>query len=176
MDLNPFIAHDFFQPQPKRDSPPAAFILRMIAHDWGDEYLLKIVKHLRQAAGPGTYLLIQDNVLLYACPGEIYPEGVQLPAETIPPSPLLRNWGKSVPYLADILVSQVIIEILTTLTQYLVKVLSNLNGQERTLLQFHHILQKGGWNLREMRRAENIGLHLPLLIATPHIGVANAFI
>jgi hypothetical protein len=79
----------------------------MIAHDWSDEYLLKIIKQLRQTAGPETYLLIQDNVLLNACPGEIYPKGVRTPAEIIPPSPLLRNWGKSIPYLADILVSRV---------------------------------------------------------------------
>jgi hypothetical protein len=42
-----------------------------------------------------------------------------------------------------------------------------LNGQERTLLHFQNILKEGGWKLIEMKRAEEIGLHMPLLVAIP---------
>jgi len=147
-----FEVHDFFEPQPPRDKPPAIFLLRLISHDFSDPYLLKIIRNLRRSAGPDTRLLIQDLVLHHACAGEIVPESVRTSdsdESMIPPSPLLRNWGRTIPYLADILM------------------LNNLNGQERTLLQFQRVLKEGGWQLVEMKRAEAIGLHLPLLVAVP---------
>lgn len=109
LPLHPSISrspeHNIFSPQPTRSSPPAIFLMRMIAHDWGDESLSQIFRHLRDAAGLNTQLFIQDNVLLNACHGDLIPSDVKTSPKLIPPIPLLRNWGKSVPYLADIKVS-----------------------------------------------------------------------
>jgi hypothetical protein len=115
---HPNTVHNFFDPQPPRDHPPAIFLLRLISHDFSDSYLIKILSNLRRSAGPQTKLLIQDLILLHACPeteGESADPGlgvgsakghgqVKITGEPIPPLPLLRNWAKTGPYLADIMV------------------------------------------------------------------------
>lgn len=71
--------HDFFAPQPEMLSgagSPAAFILRVILHDWPDAFARRILLQLRRAAYEGngdgderqpTYLIIGDHLLPYAC-------------------------------------------------------------------------------------------------------------
>ncbi|KAF4547897.1 O-methyltransferase domain-containing protein 6 [Elsinoe fawcettii] len=55
-----FQPHDFFSPNPQ--SAPDFFLLRHILHDWPDAEARKIVKHLADAMGPNTKLLIYDSV------------------------------------------------------------------------------------------------------------------
>lgn len=79
--------------------------MRMILHDWSDEYCVKILKHIRAAAAPDSYLLIIDNVTSYAC-SEKASNLVNIPGVQgkLPPAPLLPNNGHAnvMGYLADI--------------------------------------------------------------------------
>jgi hypothetical protein len=68
-------------------------MMRFVLHDWSDEYCVKILRHLRDAASSETQLVIVDYIVSYAC---------SLPEQTyhIPgivqssfPSPLLPNHG-----------------------------------------------------------------------------------
>ena len=109
--------HDFFTPQPVHAALPAAFILRVICHDWPDAFARRILLQLRKAARDGgeggrpTYLVLGDHVLPYACAqaeegrgfddnGEVGGgEGVEDEAELRPLKgarwPLLANMGKA---------------------------------------------------------------------------------
>ncbi|KAI0954308.1 hypothetical protein AcV7_007575 [Taiwanofungus camphoratus] len=49
---------------------PAVFFLRVIAHDWPDAYVTRILLPLRRAAGPNTKLLLAEYVLPLACMDE----------------------------------------------------------------------------------------------------------
>lgn len=64
----------------------------MILHDWSDDYSVKILSSLRQAARPDTTLVIIDCILPYACPdaGETSIPGAAGPQA---PAPLLPNYG-----------------------------------------------------------------------------------
>lgn len=101
-------AHDMFTPQPEALRAPDLFVLRGILHDWSDTYAMKILKHLRAAAGPRTQLLIIDSVLRYACPPDPQrTETFKVPKLVEPPAPLLANMGgaASLHYAYDIVVS-----------------------------------------------------------------------
>lgn len=41
--------------------------MRHILHDWADSYCVKILRQLRDAAGPSTRLFDMDKVMPYAC-------------------------------------------------------------------------------------------------------------
>lgn len=58
-------AHDFFQPQPVQGA--AAYLLKSIIHDWSDSYATQILTRIREAAAPGSKLLVIDRILPYAC-------------------------------------------------------------------------------------------------------------
>lgn len=78
----------------------------MILHDWSDEYSIKILRHLRDAAGPETQLVVVDNIMSYACPASAPANRSDIPGTTSPalPPPLLSNCGLtgSLAYLTDI--------------------------------------------------------------------------
>lgn len=97
--------HDFFTPQPVQK--PSLFLLRMIMHDWSDEYSLKLLTQLRTVAGPDTQLLIVDNTIYYACEDTSIAHDIPGAAVSAPPAPLLTNNGVAgaQPYLADLHVS-----------------------------------------------------------------------
>ncbi|TFY59084.1 hypothetical protein EVG20_g7915 [Dentipellis fragilis] len=143
------IAADMFSAQSDIAAQPEIFIIRQIMHDWSDLYSIRILKCLRDAAGPNTRLLVVDNVLSYACAqtsNEVAIKGAELPAA---PAPLLPNFGtaRSWPYVMDVMM------------------MIWQNGQERTLLHYANILKSTGWELKEIRRA--MGSGLGHLVAVP---------
>ena len=79
-------------------------MLRVVLHDWSDTYCIKILKHLRAAAGPETRLVVLDYVVSY--PFEPATKIPGSPSETAP-EPLLANMGQAnvLPYIADMQVS-----------------------------------------------------------------------
>lgn len=81
--------HDFFKPQPVKNA--AAFFLRFVLHDWPAEKAQSILKALRPSATPNTKLIVLDQILPHAVPGlEENNPGDKI---SIPPVPLLPNWG-----------------------------------------------------------------------------------
>ncbi|KAJ6471347.1 S-adenosyl-L-methionine-dependent methyltransferase [Mycena sanguinolenta] len=126
-----FEAHDFFTPQPERKV--AIFLIRMILHDWSNEYSVKILRRLREAAGNDTKLLIVDNIISYACEESATKDipGAERPSV---PAPLLPNLGQAsaVAYFTDL------------------NMLGLLNGQERTVSQLKELLAEAGWKLVEI--------------------------
>lgn len=86
------IEHDFLTPQPVQNA--AVFLLRVITHDWPDEYVTRILLQLRHAATPQTKLIIADYVLPLAC--EDHTEDIGAVRTFAPPScGLLPNLGKA---------------------------------------------------------------------------------
>lgn len=99
------LAHDFFTAQPVQK--PGVFLLRMILHDWSDQYCVKILVELRKAAGPMTQLLVVDSTLEYACEDTTLTRDIPGAAIPPPPAPLLANKGAAgvLRYFADVHVS-----------------------------------------------------------------------
>lgn len=54
-------AHDFLAPQPVKDAK--FYYLRLVLHDWPDEQALVILRHIKDAMGPDSQLLIDECVL-----------------------------------------------------------------------------------------------------------------
>lgn len=82
--------HDFLKPQPVKDAD--LFFLRAITHDWGSSYVVKILRHLRDAAVVGkTRLLIIDQVAKYACKDDSATTGIHMPVISSGPDFLLAN-------------------------------------------------------------------------------------
>ena len=94
--------NDFFTGQPVKNA--AVYFMRMILHDWSDEYCVKILKHLRAAAAPVTNLLIIHSVMSYACSDDTSLIDVPGAEGQLPPAPLLPNNGHAniAGYLGDI--------------------------------------------------------------------------
>ncbi|KAL4891044.1 S-adenosyl-L-methionine-dependent methyltransferase [Aspergillus ambiguus] len=55
-----FQSHDFFQTQTLSAD---VFLLKSVLHDWSDQYVLQIVRHLLDVLKPGNHLLIFDIVV-----------------------------------------------------------------------------------------------------------------
>ncbi|KAI0821463.1 S-adenosyl-L-methionine-dependent methyltransferase [Irpex lacteus] len=129
---------DYLSPQPQLPSPPDVFLLRYILHNQPDKYAVMLLKHLREAAGASTKLIILDFIVAYACPvsGEAgyYTMPGDIPA--IAPFPLLPNFGVAgaYPYNTDMVM------------------LSYLNAKERTIGAWRSILDISGWKLGSVRQ------------------------
>ncbi|KAJ7575531.1 S-adenosyl-L-methionine-dependent methyltransferase [Mycena floridula] len=143
-------AHDFFAPQPQKEV--VVFMLRMILHDWSDEYCLKILKQLRAAATPLTKLLVLDSIMPYGCHDPSGADGIpgSLPPKEAP-APLLANYGAAneMVYLSDIAMCIM------------------LNSQERTIRHFDGLLNEAGWKLVLVNRQPGDSTHLQALEAIP---------
>jgi hypothetical protein len=96
-DVYPGAVHDFFAPQLIRNA--AVFLLRVVLHDWPDDFARRILLHLREAATPDTKLVIADFVLPLACQDDMGGAGgledIDGAESMLAPSPLLPNLGKA---------------------------------------------------------------------------------
>ncbi|TBU37789.1 O-methyltransferase [Dichomitus squalens] len=133
---------DFFAPRGSFEVPgvgtvsqPTVFLLRAVAHNWPDEYVVQILQHLRTAAGEHPKLLIVDNLLALACVDEdesadvrsLVPEG----------SPLLPNLGRASTnaYILD------------------VSMMGLFSAKERTYREMDALTQNAGWKIERVKRA-----------------------
>lgn len=67
-----FQSHDFFQPQPSQQTPPKAYLLSRVLHDWQDDDCIKILRNLIPAMeAHGTKLLVCERMLPDR-PGEVF--------------------------------------------------------------------------------------------------------
>ncbi|KAJ6551774.1 hypothetical protein B0H19DRAFT_1297609 [Mycena capillaripes] len=148
-----FQVHDFFTPQPIMDA--AVFLLRVVLHDWPDAFAQRILLRLREAAAPGTRLVLADFVLPLACVDDFgVGEGdrnadkdrerererepqVDGAEKMLAPAPLLANLGKASAnaYWMD-LTMQV-----------------TFNGQERTLREIVALALSAGWKVVRVTKA-----------------------
>ncbi|KAF8995998.1 hypothetical protein BDQ17DRAFT_1330195 [Cyathus striatus] len=134
-----FQEHDFFAPQPIKAA--AVFLLRVILHDWPDDYARRILLQLREAAMPQTKLLIADWVLPLACPDDMGSmsglEGIEGAESILASAPLLPNLGKASAnaYWMD-LTMQVM-----------------FNAQERTLREIVALALSAGWKAIKVTKA-----------------------
>lgn len=55
-----FEAHDFLTDQTTRGE---VFLFRWILHDWPDQYVVRILRHLRPALRPGNKVLVNDQLM-----------------------------------------------------------------------------------------------------------------
>jgi len=103
--------HDFFTAQPIKS--PTIFFLRVILHDWPDEFARRILLRLREAArsgGEDTRLVIGDFVLPLACVDDFGSgegeDGVEGAERMLARPPLLANLGKgsAIAYWMDLTV------------------------------------------------------------------------
>ncbi len=99
-DADRIEVHDFFTPQPIRNA--AVYFLRVILHDWPDDFARKILFLLREASGPQTKLVLADFILPLACADDLSATEDEhsladiIGAEkTLAPAPLLPNLGKA---------------------------------------------------------------------------------
>ncbi|KAJ6555654.1 S-adenosyl-L-methionine-dependent methyltransferase [Mycena vulgaris] len=128
--------HDFFTAQPETNA--TVFLLKQIMHDWSDEYCVKILTKLWEAASPGTTLLLLDSIIPLAChdPSADGPHGIPGAVAKEAPPPLLPNYGAAneMGYNADI-------------DMFLL-----FNSQERTVIHFTELLAQSGWKITAIHR------------------------
>nr|BAA32788.1 Ich1 [Coprinopsis cinerea] len=164
-----FQVHDFFTPQPIQNA--SIFLLRVVLHDWPDNYARKILLHLRRAARDdqiheedNTKLLLADFVLPLACKETGGSEsglsgiegvsvggggGTQGQEYDSAPAPLLPNLGKASAnvYWMDMTMNAM------------------FNSQERTLREIVALTRSAGW--RVVRVTQAPGSHFGHIVALP---------
>ncbi|KAI5117485.1 hypothetical protein M0805_009548 [Coniferiporia weirii] len=142
-----FIGCNFFDAQPVLPGIPDVFLLRQIVHDWSDKYVTKLLRRLRDAAGPSTKLVIVDSIIDYACDTGKYPldDGPKAPA------PLLSNMGGAslLPYCVDLVI------------------MGCINSGERTIDGHNRVIEAGGWKLVDVQKNLGNKIWWPTLVAVP---------
>ncbi|KAL0956883.1 hypothetical protein HGRIS_002991 [Hohenbuehelia grisea] len=135
-----FQNHDFLTPQPVQS--PAVFVLYHIIHNWSDKNATRILRHLRDAAGPDTRLLVADFIVAYTCKDSA-DEAERIPGATLKPAPapLLANYGavNETAYGLDM------------------NMMTNLNAEERTFGKLYKLLLGAGWKIVRAHRGNPPG-------------------
>ncbi|TFK84126.1 S-adenosyl-L-methionine-dependent methyltransferase [Polyporus arcularius HHB13444] len=149
-----YLAQDFFQPQPPHIdiagvgtvSFPSVYLVRGCTHNWPDRDVQRMLRLLRDSAGPTTKLLLVEVILPLACydDTELEDAGAAPPLpgaeRTLAPagSPLLANLGKAhaSEYLLDI------------------SMMAVLNAKERTLRELSTLALSAGWKVSRVTRAQ----------------------
>lgn len=146
-----FQVHDFFTPQPVKC--PAVFLLRVVLHDWPDDFARQILLQLRHAAREDTRLLIADFILPLACNDDfgrdIVNPDIDGNINTVVPGPLLANLGKA---------SAMVYNMDLTMQ-------SMFNSQERTLREIVTLTRSSGWKVVRVAKAD--GSHFGHITALP---------
>ncbi|KDR70150.1 hypothetical protein GALMADRAFT_76264 [Galerina marginata CBS 339.88] len=146
-----FQVHDFFTPQPVRNA--AVFLLRVVLHDWPNDFARQILLRLREAAMPETKLIIADFVLPLACPDDTGStsglEGVEGAESTLAPAPLLPNMGKA---SANVYWMDLTMQVM-------------FNSQERTLREMVELTLSAGWKIVKVTKTP--GSLFGYLVAVP---------
>ncbi|KAI0064272.1 O-methyltransferase [Artomyces pyxidatus] len=138
--------HDFFGPQPVKDA--SVFLLRVVIHDWPDDFAVKILRRLREAATSETKLVIVEQIVSYAC------EEVGVGAHSgalRAPAPLLPNLGQaaSAVYYTDM------------------QMMICLNAQERTESHFRELMERGGWKVVAVHYGAPFALNAHKIVSVP---------
>lgn len=146
-----FQVHDFFAPQPVKQA--AVFLLRVVLHDWPDDFARRILLHLREAAMPHTKLLLGDFILPLACPDEVggdeLLENIQGAETMLAPPPLLPNLGKA---SANAYWMDMTMQVM-------------FNAQERTLREIVGLAASAGWKVT--RVTKSTGSLFGYIVAVP---------
>jgi len=126
---------NFFDPQSQKKA--AVYFLRFILHDWAHDECVKILRRLKDAAGPNSKLVLFELCVPYACPNpSSFPSS---PGSFAAPYPLLPNLGqagRSNPSSTDI------------------QMMNVLKGEERSVGQFIKLGQDSGWKLDSVKHDE----------------------
>ncbi|KAF5377266.1 hypothetical protein D9615_006423 [Tricholomella constricta] len=122
-------AYDFFTPQPVKAA--AVYFMRYIVHDWPDALVLKILKNIRDAAGPSSKLVLFDIVLPNACRTKISTGSTQKSA-SVEILPLGIQWATSLD----------------------MQMLNLFNAQERTLEEFIALGRAANWEFENLKPAK----------------------
>lgn len=87
---------------------PDIFLMRYITHDWADDYVKTMLRHLRDAAGPNTRLVIMDRIVPYTCPIPKDLEGAQFSGLIEPqyPPPVTIAFPDNFAFIAGVMVRQ----------------------------------------------------------------------
>ncbi|KAJ7167796.1 O-methyltransferase [Mycena filopes] len=137
-----FQLHDFFDPQPVKN--PSIFMLRHIVHNWPDDRVVDILRHLRDAAESSTRLVIIEKILAVAAPADTCEDDIQGAARPTARSPLLPNWGVGTAgfYYFD-------------LTMHIM-----VGGEDRTLDGFSNVLNRAGWKIAQVHHCVGAMSHI----------------
>ncbi|KAF9465675.1 S-adenosyl-L-methionine-dependent methyltransferase [Collybia nuda] len=128
-------AHDFFQPQPVKGA--AVYFCRFIIQDWPDSECIKILKRIREAAGPSSKLILFEIGIPYACADPTrYTADVEQRSAPYPLIPNLGKGGGMNPTNVDM------------------QMLNLLNGQGRNIRQFIELGEATNWKLESVKNDE----------------------
>ncbi|KAG6860898.1 hypothetical protein C0995_006337 [Termitomyces sp. Mi166 len=151
-----FHIHNFFEPQTTSRNV-SVFLLKQILHDWSDEYCVKILTHLRAAAGDDTRLLLIESLIPYAChdPGSEAGHAIAGSVFQEAPRPLLANYGavNGLPYHLDF--------------NLVWQMFSLFNSQERTGRHIEELLSSVGWSVKRFWRHRSQTAFLQSIEAVP---------
>jgi hypothetical protein len=97
-------------------------------HNWSDDYCIQILTEIRKAMGPGSKLLIADQVMNTTLGDPELPSA---------PTPLLANYGTYIRFSHQINIAM----------------MATINGVERTRPQFQHIIEEAGLRINRIQDA-----------------------